>query len=83
MCQIQSGAINPPPNGGVQADAAGAALNLGAAFQRSLLPPVRAFTTVASSATDAAVSPLITALPTKSGWLIEHFCLTSQPLFVG
>jgi len=37
----------------VQADAAGAARNLGATFQRRSLPQAGALTTVASSAADA------------------------------
>jgi hypothetical protein len=46
----------------VQPDAAGAARNLGATFQRRSLPFLFALTTAASSAADAGVGRLIMAL---------------------
>ena len=45
------------PNNGVQADAAGAAANLGTTFRRRLVPPLFLVTT-ASSAADADVGRL-------------------------
>jgi hypothetical protein len=50
----------------VQPDAAGAARNLGATFQRYLVSLAPALTTAASSAADADVGPLITLIGTTA-----------------
>jgi Uma2 family endonuclease len=57
-------------------DAAGAARNLGATFQRRLVPSARALTTVASSAADADVGWRIMAVlctcPNRADDLLKH-----------